>query len=158
MDLVITDGDFSTILADVTITHPNPSLNQQISRPMLQQGYFATHRENTKRTKYGPTARVLGAKFIPLVLETLGTFGQSFTKFLKSLSMEFFRRATNTDADMERHFSNRLLTLWTNKISCTLQRANARLLLSKISRTQQTLQRNAPRANVDFTGASFWSL
>ena len=54
--------------------------------------------------------------------------------------------SAGTGEDMERHFSNRLLTLWTNKISCTLQRAKARL------------QRNACRAAVDFTGASFWLL
>ena len=158
MDLVVTDSDFTTLLADVSITHPNPSANQSITRPMLQQGYFATHREHTKKAKYGQAARILGAKFIPLVLETLGSFGPSFDKFLRSLSKEFFRRSPNTDADLERHFSSRLLTLWKNRISCTLKRANDRLLLSKLSRTQQTLQRNAPRAMVDFTGAAFWSI
>ena len=47
MDLVITDSDFNTVLADVTVTHPNPSDNQTITPSMLQRGHFSTNRENT---------------------------------------------------------------------------------------------------------------
>ena len=83
MDLMVTDSDFVTLLADVTITHPNPSLNQTITTTMLCPGHFASHRENTKRTKYAVAARLVGAKFFPLVMETLGTMGPSFIIFLR---------------------------------------------------------------------------
>jgi len=49
MDLVVTDSDFHTILADVTITHPCPSENQAITQPMLNQGYFSAYRERTNK-------------------------------------------------------------------------------------------------------------
>ena len=88
MDLVVTDSDFSTILADVTITHPNPSLNQVISPAMLQPGHFTTLRENSKRHKYGQAATILGAKFIPLVLATYGNMGAAFSSFLGKLTSE----------------------------------------------------------------------
>ena len=71
----------TTLLADLTLTYPNAFSNQAITRPMLQQGYFATHWEHTKRAKYGKAAQILGAKFVPLVLETLGSFGPVFLKF-----------------------------------------------------------------------------
>ena len=158
MDLVVTDSDFSTILADVTITHPNPSLNQQLTLPMMQPGYFSTNRENSKRTKYGQAARILGARFVPLVLETYGYFGSEFSLFLNKLANELFRREPNSDVEMEGVFKQKLKNLWINRISCTLQKANARLILSKISRTQQSVQRSAPRVAVDFSGASNWSL
>ena len=48
-DLVITDSDFSTILPDIAVTHPNPSENQAIHAFMLQPGHFAVSRENSKR-------------------------------------------------------------------------------------------------------------
>ena len=75
IDLVVTNSDFSILLADITITHPNPSSNQSVTQAMLRQGYFAQHRKRTKRTKYADVATSIGAKFIPLVLETYGSTG-----------------------------------------------------------------------------------
>ena len=65
MDLVAIYSDFFTVPANVTITHPNPLLNQTVTCPMIQQGCFASHRESAKCIKYGKAARVLGAKFVP---------------------------------------------------------------------------------------------
>ena len=95
MDLMLTDSDFFTTLADVAITHPNPSNNQAISAAMNSPGYFAAHREQAKRNKYLEAARSVGAKFYPLVLETLGTMGLSFKEFLRKIQMEFFRNINN---------------------------------------------------------------
>ena len=92
MDLIITSGDFQTLLADVTITHPHPSSNQRISQNMMTNGYSAAHREHSKITKYSPAAQTLGAQFVPLVLESYGKFGSQFTSFLKHMSREFFNR------------------------------------------------------------------
>ena len=75
MDLIVTDSNFVTMLADVTVTHPNPSINQSSSSVMLSPGHFAGHREQTKRAKYLEAATHIGAKFFPLVLETMGTMG-----------------------------------------------------------------------------------
>ena len=99
MDLMVTDSDFVTLLADVTITHPNPSLNQTITTTMLCPEHFASHRENTKRTKYADAARLVGAKFFPLVMESLGKMGPSFIKFLRKIQFEFFRNSHNLDPD-----------------------------------------------------------
>ena len=97
MDLVVTDSDFSTLLADFTITHPNPSANQAVTPAMMRRGHFAEHRENTKNNKYSDTANAIGAKSAPLVLETYGSLGKSFQSLLKSLASELFRRSINSD-------------------------------------------------------------
>ena len=117
MDLVVTDSDFSTILADVTITHPNPSINQPVTHSMLQPGHFSSHRENTKKTKYREAAISIGAKFIPLVLETFGSAGKSFHALLHSLSAELFRRSPNSNTELEFIMKSNLINLWKTRIS-----------------------------------------
>ena len=158
MDLIVTNSDLSTTLADVTITHPNPSDNQVISPAMLVSNYFSNNRENTKRTKYGQAAAILGAKFVPLVLETYGSMGAAFSSFLNHLSFDLFRQTANSDSDTELFFKQRLKQLWTNRISVCFQIADARLILSKISRNQIAYQRHSTRLTVDFSGASGLSI
>ena len=101
---------------------------------------------------------ILGAKFIPLVLETYGNMGAAFSSFLGKLSMELFSRQLNSDADDQDYFKNRLRQMWVGRISICIQTANTWLIMSKISRTQQVSQRGAPRLAVDFSGAHNWSI
>ena len=70
MDLIITSGNFNTILADVTVTHPNPSSNQSVSPAMQNSGHFSTHREKIKTNKYLASTQLLGVKLVPLVIAT----------------------------------------------------------------------------------------
>ena len=90
---------------------------------MMQPGYFSANIENSKRNKYGQAARILGARFVPLVRETYGYFGSEFSLFLNTLANEFFRREPNSDVEMEGVFKQKLKNLWINRISCTLQKA-----------------------------------
>ena len=123
---------------------------------MLQPAHFTVNRDNSTRSKYGQAATILGVKFIPRVLETYGNMGSAFSSFLGKLSMELFSRQNNSDPEVQNHFKSR--QLWNSKISVCLQRASARLIISKISRSQQANQRWAPSIGVDFTGASNWSI
>ena len=134
MDLMVTDSNFVTTLADVTITHPNPSTNQSISAAMLSPGYFAAHREKTKRNEYSKAARIVGAIFFPSRTGDTGNNGTKLQKFFRKVQLEFFKNVNNSDPDLEREVRNKLLHLWTTRISCVLQRANARLIVSKLSR------------------------
>ena len=87
-------GDFQAILAGVTITHPHPSTNQTVTQPKLTRGHFSTHlmltwgnfsahRESAKHNKYGEAGSIIGAHFVPLVIETYGNMGGN-------LAFEFF--------------------------------------------------------------------
>ena len=52
MDLLVKYSDSNTLLADVTVTHPSPSLNQNITPAMLLNGHFAAHRETSNATQW----------------------------------------------------------------------------------------------------------
>ena len=97
---------------------------------MLAQGYFAAHRESTKQTKYTPVADSISAQFIPLVLETYGNMGKAFATYLKLLAHELFKNSPNSDPTTELNLKGKLLNMWKARLSCVLQRANSRLLIS----------------------------
>ena len=98
------------------------------------------------------------AQLAPPVLETYGSFSKSLSAFLKLLAQELFRNATYSDPATEVNLKEKLLNLWKARISCVLQRANSRLLISKLSRTQQTIQRFSPTSLIDFSSSSAWSM
>ena len=152
MDLMMTDSEFHTVLADVTITHLNPSPNKSVTHCMM------AYREQAQRNKYSQAARIVGEKFFPLVLETMGSMGSSFQSFIKKLQSEFFRNSNEIDPDTEREMRSRFSHLLWTKISRVFQRANARRILSKLNRTQQALQSHHSTATVDFSGVVNWSV
>ena len=100
--------------------------------------------ESKQRDKYLESARSVGAKFCPLVLETMGTMGLSFKKFIRKIQMEFFRNINSSDPNLGGELKIKLLHLWTTRFSCVLQIANAKLILSKLSRVQQATARGSP--------------
>ena len=156
MDLVLTSGDFNTILADVTITHPNPSQNQRITEAMTLQGHFSVHMERTKINKYLDSATSIGARFIPLVMETYGNFGTSFKSFLRAISREYFNRAWNYDPDTANELCAKLTNLWTARLSSVLLRANARLRMLKFSRNLLPTHHGLPTTHMDFVETNYW--
>ena len=103
------------------------------------------------------SARLVGAEFFLFVLETPGMMDPSFKKFLRKIQLEFLRNMTNTDPDAEHEISNKLPNLWTTRISCVLQRANSRLILSKLSRIQQAVSGGNPAVSVDFSNMAMAS-
>jgi hypothetical protein len=127
MDLTVTSGNSTPILADVTVTHPITSQTASITPAMMQPLYFAKHREEGKIRKYGQRANQMQHHFIPLVLETFGAFGPKFSAFLKSL-------AHRASQGLAVHNRAQIIRYWRMKISACLQRANARLIISKANR------------------------
>jgi hypothetical protein len=143
MDLVITGSDSQTLLADVTITHPAPASSVSITQPMLLPLYFAKYQENRKIRKYGDIVRRMHNAFSPFAFETFGASGPFFTKYLKQLaSRHFYILLGNNDADITAR--SVLVRYWRTKISCCLQRANARLLLSKANRVRTRTRQGTP--------------
>jgi hypothetical protein len=119
MDLTVTSGNSTPILADVTVTHPITSQTAAITPTIMQPLYFAKHREEGKIRKYGQRANQMQHHFIPLVLETFGAFGPKFLAFLKSL-------AHKASQGLAVHNRAQIIRYWRMKISACLQRANAR--------------------------------
>ena len=127
-----------------------PSANQTIATPMLQSGHCFGNRGKTTRTKYQQAARMLGATFVPWFLKPIGILALLSTPFLTNNPRNTFEMQPTQTMKPNTILKQSSEYFW-------LQRANASLLLSKISRTQQSLQLNAQKATVDFSGASGWS-
>lgn len=151
MDLVVTYSDSQTLLADVTITHPAPSISTSITQAMQLPLYFAKHQEHRKNRRYGEAVRQMHHQFAPFSFETYGATGPTFSKYLKYLAS---RHAQLTAISNNTDYSNRstLVRYWRTRIACTLQRANSRLLISKANRvkahTRQSAFQHAPDLSV----------
>ena len=152
MDLVVTSGDFNTnILADVTISHPYPSSSTRISTPMTHPLHFTLIKENQKKHKYSHTARLLGASVFPLAIETFGALGPMFQKFLQLCADAYLHRIFLSHPSREEIHRSVIMRSWRSRISCALQKANARLLFSKASRTARANQSGQAPHYVDLT-------
>ena len=143
MDLVVTYSDSQTLLADVTITHPNPSTSTSMTEPMQIPLYFAKLQENRKIRRYGETIRLMRHEFAPLAFETYGATGPIFTKYLKRLASRHFQFISlNYETDISARST--LVRYWRTRISCCLQKANARLLISKANRVRANMRQGTP--------------
>ena len=70
------------VLADVSVVAARGSANRQ--RLMTKTGVLAKAREAKKRKENDAQAKANKAKFIPLVVEARGGFGEDAIKFFKS--------------------------------------------------------------------------
>ena len=80
---------------------------------MLTRGSFSTHRKKAKTKKYHEAANIIGATFIPLLLEMYGSFGKVFNAFIKSTATEYVNRGRNNDPDTLSNLKSPLSKLWT---------------------------------------------
>ena len=77
--------------------------------------------------------------------------GPAFYKFLRYVAFEHFERSSNSDPESEVRLKSAVMRLWRCKISAVLQRAIARLILSKSTRVSQMLQSSFPTASADIS-------
>jgi hypothetical protein len=87
---------------------------------------------------YFAAAWALGSSFFPFALESYGRFGKSFEGFLKDLADAYCDRA---GVDIARCI---LIRSWRQRLSVTLQRQNARVILRRASRLQSSCQETLP--------------
>ena len=150
MDLVVTSSDSQTLLADVTITHPIPANPTSITESMLVPFHFAKLQENRKVRRYGEVTQQMHHKFLPIAFETFGATGPAFDKFLKQLATRHQQNiGWSTDNDMTTR--SLLIRYWRTKISCCLQRANAKLLIHKANRVRASTRQGTPPNYPDLT-------
>jgi len=148
-DLIIRSGATMPISADVSIIHPTPINTRSLSRYSASQGSAALIREQTKRRIYQPLSTQLGMQFIPLILESYGTYGPAFASFLATMS----RRASSSSSFCgfgNTSLAAHLLTDWRRRISCALQKANARLLQLRMLRGSVDPMLRDQRSRIDF--------
>ena len=105
------------MLFDTAIVHPAAQSHARRSVAALAT---AKYEEKKKCDKYAELARREGAKFRPVVLETLGAWGEQAREFLKELSKDAGLTQTAPPGGFVRY--GRQL------ISLTLQRGNAHVM------------------------------
>ena len=149
MDLTITSGDLTPTLADVTVTHPLISQPIPQDSQMIAPLYFAKKREDAKIRKYSNRAAQIHHHFLPMVLEIYGAYGPKFSTFLKTLA----HRVTRQSSPSHR---TQLIRLWRMKISASLQRTNARLILNKANRIRSRSRQGTPP--LDARISMLWNL
>ena len=135
MDLHVTSCDSSSFLADVTVIHPAPADTNTLDQQAFLPSHFAKHAEARKNRKYRAASEFIGQRFIPIALETYGTLGPEASKLLKNLA--------GRQIESENHSRSSLIRIWRVKISAALQRANARLIISKSNRIRRFLRQNS---------------
>ena len=139
MDLTITSCDSTPLLADVTVIHPIISQINPNSSSVTSPLHFEKHRERAKIRKNRDRFAQLHQQFLPFVLETFGAMGLMLDAYIKKLA----HRASRDSMASQRA---QLIRCWRTKISACLQRANARLTLSKAHRVRARLrQGTSPR-------------
>jgi len=152
MDLVVTSSDSTSLLADVTITHPSPS-NQTISQQMLLPLFFAKRAEDRKLRRYGTATRSMNLAFIPMALETFGALGPGLDHELKLLAKRI-AQFNDWHQGTEISFISTLIRFWRTRISSCLQKCNAKLILSKAHRARSCC-RQSSRANFPDVSSSW---
>lgn len=143
MDLVISSSDYPTLLADVTVTHPSPANPDSLSTSILQPLHFAKHAESRKIRRYQRAAEMMHHRFAPLALETYGAMGPALSSSLKALAIRF-HRVLLADPAPDLSARSTLIRYWRVRISACLQRANARLILSKANRINSRSRQGHP--------------
>jgi hypothetical protein len=135
MDLVITSSDSQSLLADVTVTHPAPADLSSTDQRLLQPLYFARHAEGRKIRRYGEAANRMHHHFSPFAFETYGASGPTFTAYLKSIAARY-QHSVSWGSNTDSTDRSAIIRFWRTKISCCLQRSNAKLIISKANRIQ----------------------
>ena len=131
----------------------SPLTNQPVTLAMLTQGI--SHPIGN-RLKYRNTSR----QRPPSQLNLYSGNGNVWEcrLCLHQIPFELFRSSANSDLNTESTLTGKLIKMWKTRLSCVLQKANARLLISKLSRTQQAMQQGSPPTLIDFSTSASWTL
>ncbi|XP_062508840.1 uncharacterized protein LOC134185080 [Corticium candelabrum] len=125
-DIVVFDvGTGANTELDVALSHPWAS--DILCQAALRDGAAATRREDRKFSKYSQIKLpgMASMKFVPLVMEHFGRWGDEATKYLQELS----QRSTD---DAGNHNSKAFMCYWRKRFSTTLQKCNAKTICKKI--------------------------
>jgi hypothetical protein len=110
------------VLGDFTITCPTASSYVEATR---RDPESSIKRANDKKnTKYKDAAEALDIKFMPLALECYGAFSKDFLSLIHTLCE---KRATIAGTS-----KNNITQYWFRRLSCTLQKGNARAISKRI--------------------------
>jgi hypothetical protein len=116
------------LFVDFTVTHPCAA--SYIDKAAAKSSYAASSAAQKKQLKYSAAVNdaTLGWKFVPLAVESFGCLDTGAVDLLRALS-----NVVSLDhASDEAVARGRLIDRWMCRLSCALQKANARLILHRV--------------------------
>lgn len=122
--------DGKNLVTDVQITHPETS--SQADSASAGKGVAARLAEQAKTRFYRDKTAVANLSFTPLVLETYGRWGDQLKDFVDKLVNKIYRLE---DGRVPHHA---IADYYRKRISASLQKGNARLLLQRVQRINLT--------------------
>jgi len=127
-DLLITFRNSTPYLADVSVIHSTPlnfdSLNKYAKKP----GAASEIREQQKITKYLESAKQVAHNFVPFIFESYGRMGKATSTFMKKIAQDCICKQLSRD---DKQLTAQLLNRWWMRLSCSLQKGIANLILSR---------------------------
>ena len=148
---ITASGDLRPLAVDVSVTHSTPLSQSTLMTNVRSSGSAARNREAKKVRDYGNVSRRLGMHFVPFVMESYGTFGPQAELFLKTLA----RHITSSrcySGNANPSVSAALLHSWRRRLSCAMQKANARILQLRALRGTEAHGRQPRVLRPDFSG------
>jgi len=134
-DLLITFRNSTPYLANVSVIHSTPLHLDSLNRYAKKPGAAAEAREHQKDTKYLDAAKQVADNFVPFIFETYGRMGEATSAFMKMVAREYIRDQLLRADD---HLTAQLLNRWWIRLSCSLQKGLANLILSRSFRTLES--------------------
>ena len=139
------------ISADVTVSNPLSSSAAILLQNANTNGNSNNRAESRKNAMYAQVSHARGLKFTPLAVETFGRLGKSFRKCLKEAASRVIASSAEVDQIVANKLHATLVHLWQMKISCVLQKGNARIIQMAISRILSRNHQSPNLNNLDFS-------
>ena len=148
-DILVTScALLSQYSADVTVINPISSSQSVLAQNASTNGNASRTAESRKRALYSDHSSQLGYEFVPLALEVFGRLGTAGNALLKQMATRAIANQADVDTVTATKLHASLVHWWRIKISCVLQKGNARIIQMGVHRNsdnprQHTLDFNA---------------
>jgi hypothetical protein len=121
LDIVCFQQGGTTTGVDVSVVFP--AAKDYIAAASKTPGATAEAAEAKKDARYVPDLKAASYEFVPAIAEVFGRWGPATAKFLRSLlpSAKFVNRG----------IYSRIINMWWRRLSCSVQKGNAFMLLSR---------------------------
>ena len=114
------------ITSDVTVYNPNASCHQSL-KPWMNTGVVATKADAIKNSKYQAAAKKeRKVDFHPVAFESYGAWSNEAKKYIKKISK---LHGSRLRPDLWSPTSTTFMSYWLQRISTTLRRTQAELIL-----------------------------
>jgi hypothetical protein len=140
----------NNLSADVTISNPISSSLFLVARNANRDNATNSRAEARKQAIYSEVSTRMGYQFVPLAIESFGRLGSKCDFFLKQVAAHTISADAQVDTTVSNALHASFIHLWKMKISCTLQKGNAKVIQMGIYRVLRS-HYNFPQRHINFS-------